>query len=284
MTADAAPRAEAEPGHLSIDGVRLECLRIAPAIDDGPTSVLLHEGLGCVAMWKGFPARLAEATGCGVLAYSRQGYGRSDPIPLPRPLDYMEREAERVLPKVLDAAGVCRAVLLGHSDGASIAAIYAGSIEDHRVRGLVLIAPHFVVEETGLESIRAARQAYEEGRLRQRLARYHGDNVDCAFWGWNAAWLDPAFRSWSIDDCLAYIRVPVLIVQGDDDPYGTRRQIDVALEEAYCPVEVCMVAGGGHAPHLEREAETLAAVTDFLHRLVELEGRDPLPSAHETRR
>ena len=141
---------------LEIDGVRLECRWIGPPPDSAPTIVMLHEGLGCLALWRDFPDRLADATGCGVFVYSRQGYGASDPVPLPRPLTYMEDEARQVLPKLLDAIGFRRGVLLGHSDGASIAAIYAGGIEDHRVRGLVLYAPHFFVEDISVESIAAA--------------------------------------------------------------------------------------------------------------------------------
>jgi pimeloyl-ACP methyl ester carboxylesterase len=266
----------ANESHLSIGGVRLEYRWLGPAPGEAATLVLLHEGLGCIAMWKDFPARLAAATGCGVLVYSRQGYGRSDPIALPRPLDYMEREAELVLPEILDAAGIERAILVGHSDGASIATIYAGSFEDHRVRGLVLIAPHFLVEEVSLESIRAAKAAFETGDLRQRLERHHGGNVEGAFWGWNRAWLDPGFRDWNIEDCLAYVRVPILIVQGEADPYGTRRQIDVAQEEAYCPVDVCLLPNCGHAPHLERPDGTLVAVADFIRRLAAIEAEDPL--------
>lgn len=263
-------------GHLSIGGVRLEHRWLGPGPGEAATLVLLHEGLGCVAMWKDFPARLAAATGCGVLVYSRQGYGRSDPIALPRPLDYMEREAERDLPEILDATGIERAILVGHSDGASIATIYAGSFEDHRVRGLVLIAPHFLVEDVCLDAIRGARTAFETGDLRRRLERHHGANVDGAFWGWNRAWLDPGFRSWSIADCLAYVRVPILLIQGEADPYGTRRQIDVAREEAYCPVDVCLLPDCGHAPHLEQPEATLDAVAAFIRRLAAMEAADPL--------
>ena len=267
-----------QQGQLSIDGARLECCWLGPGPDEALTLVLLHEGLGCVAMWKEFPARLAEATGCGVLVYSRLGHGGSDPAPLPRPLDYMEREAVQVLPKVLDTCDIRRAILVGHSDGASIATIYSGSVEDHRVRGLVLIAPHFLVEERTLAGIRAARDAFEQGELRRRLERHHGANVDGAFWGWNRVWLDPTFRHWSIEDCLAYIRVPILIIQGTDDPYGTQRQIEAAREETYCPVDLCLLQCG-HAPHAEQPDATLAAVTAFVRRLVEVHGEDPRRAA-----
>src|SRR5262249_6667808 len=157
----------------------------------------------------------------GVLAYSRLGYGNSDPVSLPRPLSYMHDEARDIFPVLLDTMGIRKTILIGHSDGASIATIYAGSRQDFRVRGLVLIAPHFFVEAAGLQAIAAAKTAYEHHGLRLRLARYHGANVDGAFWGWNRAWLDPAFRTWRIDDHLGFIRVPMLILQGTEDEYGT---------------------------------------------------------------
>lgn len=233
----------------------------------GPRIVLLHEGLGSVSTWGDFPAALAEATGVPVAAYSRQGYGASDPVPLPRPLDYMDHEAIDVLPKLLDAIGFRRGILAGHSDGASIASLYLGHVEDHRVRGLVLIAPHFFVEDVTVASIAAAREAYATGDLRARLARHHGANVDCAFRGWNAAWLDPGFRDWDIRQSLNYIRVPILIIQGRDDPYGTTRQIEIAEEETYCPVDTLLLAGCGHAPHRERKTETVEAIAGHFSRL-----------------
>jgi pimeloyl-ACP methyl ester carboxylesterase len=252
---------------VDVDGVRLECRWIGPPPDRAPTVVMLHEGLGSVAQWKDFPAQVADVTGCGVFAYSRQGYGGSDPVRLPRPLSYMHDEALKVLPRLLDEIGFIRGLLFGHSDGASIATIYAGGVEDHRVRGLVLLAPHFFVEALSLESIRQAKQAYETGDLRDRLRKYHGDNVDGAFRGWNYAWLHPDFGKWDITEYLAYVRVPILIVQGEDDPYGTPRQVEVAESECYCPVESVLLPGCGHAPQLDRPEATLAAIRDFAERL-----------------
>src|SRR5262245_55997762 len=222
---------------LTVDGRRIEAAWFGPPPERAPTLVLLHEGLGCVGMWRDFPAALAVQTGYGVLAYSRFGYGKSDPAPLPRPLTYMHDEALAVLPAVLDQARVRKAILVGHSDGASIATIYAGSRQDFRVRGLVLLAPHFFVEDVSVRSIAEAKTAYEQADLRDRLARYHGDNVDNAFWGWNRAWLDPAFRAWRIDDAVAHVRVPMLIIQGKDDQYGTAAQLELGEADAYCPVQ-----------------------------------------------
>jgi pimeloyl-ACP methyl ester carboxylesterase len=181
----------------------------------------------------------------------------------------MEREAIDVLPRLLQAVGFQRGLLIGHSDGASIATIYAGNVEDHRIQGLVLIAPHFFVEDSGLEAIARANEAYEQGDLRGRLARWHTD-VDAAFRGWNGAWLDPAFRKWDITDALAYIRVPIAILQGIDDQYGTKRQPEVAEDECYCPVEVTMMAGVQHSPQREATDETLRVIADFASRVLDM--------------
>jgi pimeloyl-ACP methyl ester carboxylesterase len=253
-------------GFLTIGDATLE-YRLAG--NAPPAIVLLHEGLGSAALWGDFFDRLAAATGVGVFAYSRAGYGASSPVALPRPLTYMHDEALGVLPALLAAIGFRRGLLVGHSDGASIAAIYAGSIQDHRVRGLVLIAPHFIVEDVSIAAIRDAKAAYEGGDLKPRLARWHA-NVDVAFRGWNDAWLDPAFRAWNICDALAYIRVPVQIVQGENDQYGTIRQVEIAQQECYCPVDVALVAGAGHAPQRERPEVTLEAVAGFANRILRL--------------
>ena len=255
----------AEAGFLDIGAQRLEYRFVGPQPDKAPTLVLLHEGLGCVGLWNDFPEKLAAATGVGVFVYSRAGYGKSSPVGLPRPLSYMHDEARETLPKLLDAIGFQCGLLIGHSDGASIAAIYAGSHQDHRVGGLVLIAPHFFTEDPGIASIVEARKAYETGDLRMRLARWH-DDVDNAFKGWNGAWLDPQFRKWDITEFLAYIRVPVLIVQGEDDQYGTAKQIEVAQQECYCPVEVALLPGARHSPQREAPEPTLKAISDFVAR------------------
>jgi len=254
--------------HIDLAGTSLECRWIGPPPDQAPTIVMLHEGIGCVALWRDFPDKLATATGCGVIAYSRRGYGHSDPIVRPRPLDFMHDEAENVLAKLLDAIGFRRGILLGHSDGASIATIYAGSVQDHRVRGVVLFAPHFFVEDLSIESIEAAKIRYQSGDLRPRLAKFHGNNVDGAFYGWNDVWLDPGFRDWSIENEIAHIRVPILIVQGAGDEYGTLAQLEAAREEAYCPVETVVLERSGHAPHIDRPEATLDAVSRFIARLM----------------
>jgi pimeloyl-ACP methyl ester carboxylesterase len=258
-------------GVLTIGGSELEYRMIGPAPEGAPTIIMLHEGLGSAGLWGDFPEKLQAATGVGVFAYSRAGYGASTPAKLPRPLDYMHIEAREVLPKLLEQIGFRRGLLVGHSDGASIAAIYAGSHQDHRVEGLALIAPHFIVEDVTVASIAAIKTAYETTGLKEKLARWHRD-VDNAFYGWNGAWLDPAFRDWDISEFLAYIRVPIAIVQGVDDVYGTLRQIEIAQEECYCPVDMTVIPGAGHQPHREAPGATLDAISEFANAVLHVHG------------
>lgn len=265
-------------GTLRIGDGDLEYRMIGPMPDKAPTIVMLHEGLGSAGLWGDFPDRLQAATGAGVFVYSRAGYGQSSPAKLPRKPDYMHVEALDMLPKLLDTIGFRRGLLLGHSDGASIATIYAGGIQDHRVRGLVLIAPHFVVEDISIESIAKIKETYATTDLRTKLARWHKD-VDNAFRGWNDAWLDPAFRDWDISESLAYVRVPIEIIQGADDQYGTLRQIEIAQAECYCPVDVTIIPGAGHSPHREATETTLKAAADFANRLLSVHGEGALGRA-----
>ena len=260
----------APSGFLHIGAADLEYRFICPSADAAPTIVMLHEGLGSVGLWGDFPEKLQAATGCGVFAYSRAGYGASSPVTLPRPLEYMHIEASDVLPKLLDAIGFRRGLLLGHSDGASIAAIYAGSRQDHRVQGVVMIAPHFIVEDISVRSIAEIRTAYETTDLKAKLARWHRD-VNNAFYGWNGAWLDPKFREWDISEYLAYIRVPVAVIQGERDQYGTMRQVEIAREECYCPVDVTEVPGAGHSPHREAPGATLDAIAEFARAVLRID-------------
>lgn len=253
-------------GFLRIGDSDLEYRMIGPAPEEAPTIVMLHEGLGSAALWGDFPDRLQQATGAGVFVSSRAGYGNSSPAELPRPIDYMHREALDVLPKLLAQIDFRRGLLVGHSDGASIAAIYAGGVQDHRIRAIALIAPHFIVEDISVTSIAGIKTAYETTNLREKLARWHKD-VDNAFYGWNGAWLDPRFRHWDISEYLAYIRVPVAIVQGADDQYGTIRQVEIAREECYCPVDVTMLEAG-HSPHREAPGATLNAISDFANAVL----------------
>jgi pimeloyl-ACP methyl ester carboxylesterase len=257
----------ADTGFLDLDPMRLEYRMIGPRPDVAPTIVMLHEGLGSVGLWGEFPEKIAAATGAGVFVYSRAGYGKSSAGKLPRTTRFMHEEACEVLPRVLGAIGYQRGFLLGHSDGASIAAIYTGSVQDHRVRGLVLIAPHFFTEEMGLAEIVRAREAFVSGTFREKLKRWHAD-VDCAFRSWSEPWLDPEFRQWDITESLGYIRVPILIVQGDQDQYGTLKQLEAAQEACYCPVETAVLPGVRHVPQRDAPEVTLNIVTDFINRLL----------------
>ena len=254
-------------GFLDLPPSRLEYRMIGPPSDAAPTIVMLHEGLGAVDLWGDFPEKIAAATDTGVFVYSRAGYGRSNPGQLPRTVNFLQEEACEVLPRVLDAIGFRHGMLLGHSDGGSIAAIYTGSVQDHRVRGLVLIAPHFFTEPMGLAEIRRARDAFNAGPLREKLKRWHAD-VDGAFRSWNDPWLDPDFENWDITEALGYIRVPILIVQGETDRYGTLKQAEAAQRECFCPVETAILSGVGHAPHREAPELTLRTITDFVNRLL----------------
>ena len=258
--------ASGEDQFLSIDGVSLEAKCWGASPDDSPTLVLLHEGLGSVAMWRDFPQNLAGAAGVGVFAYSRQGYGKSAPCELSRPLDYMEREARDVLPKVLDAAGIGQAILIGHSDGASIAALHQGFAEDDRIRGLVLMAPHFFVEDLSISSIENAGVAWRETDLPERLGRYHADAAN-AFLGWNQAWLDPGFRDWDISWCIDRFRVPCLAIQGRLDEYGSARQVEVIAERSPAEVDVHLLDDCEHSPFRDAKAQTLDLITAFLPRV-----------------
>jgi pimeloyl-ACP methyl ester carboxylesterase len=244
--------------------VRVECQWLAPERRDRPLMVFLHEGLGSVAMWKDDPARLCEAAGCRGLVYSRPGYGRSTPRAADERwgLDFLHRQSEEVLPALLDALGVHEPVwLFGHSDGGSIALIHAAR-HPARVAGLVVLAPHILVEEFGLVSIRQARAAYLQTNLRDKLARYH-DDVDSAFWGWNDIWLHPDFPTWTIEAELSAITCPVLAVQGLDDPYGTLEQIR-GIARRVPQTRLLELPACGHNPHRDQPEALAEAVAAFV--------------------
>jgi pimeloyl-ACP methyl ester carboxylesterase len=254
-----------QTGDLQAGGARLEARWIGPGPAAAPTLVFLHEGLGSASLWRDFPDRLASETGCGALVYSRAGYGRSDPAPLPRPVRFMHDEAA-VLAEVLAAAGIRQAVLVGHSDGASIALIYAGTVAAG-LRGLILEAPHVFAEPHGLASIAKIGEAYRTTDLRERLAHHHGANVDIAFRGWNDVWLSPEFRTWNLEEFLPAIDVPSLVLQGEDDEYGTWRQVEAIARQSGGPVEALALPACGHSPHRERPDLALPAMARFVRAL-----------------
>jgi pimeloyl-ACP methyl ester carboxylesterase len=249
---------------ITIGPASLEVELVAGARAGRPPLVFLHEGLGSLALWRDFPARVSAATGCAALVYSRSGYGKSSPLAGPRPVDYMHREALGVLPALLAETGLAEPLLIGHSDGASIALIYAGT---HEARGIVAMAPHVFVEDISIASIAAAREAWMTTDLRQRLARYH-DDVEGAFKGWNDAWLDPAFRDWNIEEFLPRIRCPILAIQGADDEYGTLAQLDAIERQAGVLVERLVLPGVKHSPWREQPEPVLRTIVDFVERLL----------------
>ncbi len=253
-------------------GLHLEHRWIGPPPGDAPTIVFLHEGLGCAGMWRDFPDRLASAAGCGALVYSRPGYGASDPVEGPRPVRFMHDEALEVLPAVIGHFRLEDVILFGHSDGASIAVIYAGSRKGP-VRALVLEAPHVFVETVCTDSIARIAREYGTTRLRERLARHHGANTDSMFRTWTDVWLRPEFGRWNIQEYLPAIESPVLVVQGENDEYGTLAQVDAVLARVRGPAESLVLPGCGHSPHSSRPAEVLEAASRFLRQALDLTPR-----------
>lgn len=250
---------------LDVDGRRIEYRMILGDALKGPTLVFLHEGLGCASLWRDFPDKVAKRLGLPALVYSRFGYGHSAPISTPRTPRFMHEEALDVLPRILDALAITDALLIGHSDGASIALIYAASPES-RCRGLVLIAPHVLVEDITLRSIAHVAEAYETKGLRDRLARYHGD-VDGAFLGWSRIWLDPRFRTWSLAAETELLAVPTLLIQGDKDEYGTLVQLDAIADLAKVRPQRFVVESAGHSPHRDAESAVLESTVAFAEGL-----------------
>ncbi len=250
----------ANEGFLSVNGMQLEYRIIGRS--RSPTIVMLHEGLGSIQTWGEFPKALADATNASVLVYSRDGYGSSPVSQRELPIDYIRQHALQVLPHILDQVGFSAGILLGHSDGASMCAAYAGTTRDARLRGLVLMAPHFCVEEETLAEIRNAREAFLKRDLRQRLSRYHA-NVDAAFMRWNDVWLKPEFAHFNLATELSNICVPTLVIRGDNDKYGTHRQIHLAEQTCRCQVKTLIMPDCGHVPHREKRVETVEAIREF---------------------
>ena len=249
--------------HITVEGLRLEYRDIAATDVNTPTLVLLHEGLGCVAMWRDFPQKLAATTGCRTVVFSRAGYGHSEAYAEPRSPRYMHHEGEVMLPAFLDALGIERPVLVGHSDGGSIALIFAGAFPQ-RPLGVAVMAPHEFVEDITLAGIRAARRVWESSDWPQKLARYHHD-APRVFSDWNDTWLSPAFRDWNIEAYLPRIACPVLALQGEDDEYATMRQIEV-IGEVVPGTEVLKLPACGHSPQRDQEAAVLSALAAFVSR------------------
>lgn len=231
----------------------------------GPTLVFLHEGLGSIALWRDFPTRLCERLGLPGLVYDRWGHGQSEPLDRPRSLRYLHEEAESSLPEVLAAAGVDRPVLIGHSDGGTIALLYAARFPE-RPPAVVTEAAHVFVEDITVAGIQAAGRAYAETDLATRLARYHGDRTESLFRAWHDRWLSPDFRAWNIEAEIATVACPVLVLQGEADQYGTRAQVDAIAQAVSGPAETALLPGIGHTPHQEAGDQVLALIASFLRR------------------
>jgi pimeloyl-ACP methyl ester carboxylesterase len=251
---------------LHLEHARLEFTQVPPSQAALPTFVLLHEGLGSAGQWKDFPQRLAQATGYGVVTYSRQGYGQSSPVTLPRPLDYLSSDGPRELRQLLHALELPRVVLLGHSDGASIVLAYAAA-KDPRVLGSIALAPHVIVETESLDGIRHTTQVWHQGELRERLARHHGANVDGAFHGWSDSWLHPDFSLADLEAQLARIDKPLLVIQGREDHYATPEQLAVIQRQVTAPCRCVLLDNCRHFPQTEASEQTLQLIIDLLEQL-----------------
>jgi len=251
-----------------VGGKHLEYVRLPSAHprEGAPAIVFLHEGLGSVSMWRDFPQKVADATGCEAIVFSRAGYGRSDPAELPRTTRYMHDEGLTVLPAFLDALQLDRPILLGHSDGGSIALICAGGTGTP-LSGVILMAPHVLVEDISVTSIAQAKVAWQSTDLAARLGKYHAD-VEAAFWGWNDIWLHPDFRAWNIEEYLPGIACPVLAIQGEDDEYGTMDQIDRIAAQAR-DVDLVKLADCRHSPHKDQPVAVIEAVGEFVNRILD---------------
>jgi pimeloyl-ACP methyl ester carboxylesterase len=255
---------QSESFFVVVSGRKLEVQRIPGPARGARTLVFLHEGLGSVAMWRDFPAIAAAAAGCAAVVYSRYGYGRSEALSAPHGVDYMHREALEALPELLAKLEVRDPLLVGHSDGGSIALLHAATHPE--VMGVVVMAPHVFVEELSVKSIAEAKAAFETTDLPQKLGRYHAD-AGKTFRGWNEIWLHPDFRAWNIEGCLPRIHCPMLAIQGFDDEYGTMAQLEAIARQAGGPIELLRLADCRHSPHRDQPAVVIEALSRFVDRL-----------------
>jgi pimeloyl-ACP methyl ester carboxylesterase len=252
---------------ITVDDQNIEFAWFGPPRKTGPVVIMLHEGLGCVSLWRDFPEQIAFRAGLPVLAYSRLGYGGSSPALLPKDTRYMHYEALETLPALLNALEIDDYILFGHSDGASISLILAGGTPAAGLRGIVLEAPHVVMEKICRDSILMAKEAYENDDLRSKLEKYHGTNVDCAFYGWAGPWSHDDFWNWDLREYLPGISVDTLIIQGEDDEYGTKLQIDAIEEGSGGKVQTLLLPNCGHSPHIDQPASVLNYASNFIRAL-----------------
>ncbi|MEQ1650559.1 MAG: alpha/beta hydrolase [Hyphomicrobiaceae bacterium] len=252
--------------HITLDNIQLEYRTIPGETGHAPPLVFLHEGLGSVSMWRDFPDKLSRQLRTSTLLYSRRGYGQSSPLDGPRTPDFMHHEALNVLPKVLAKLGIEKPLLIGHSDGASIALIYAANFPD-TIAGAVLMAPHVLVEPISVSSIARITETYETTDLRDRLTRHHA-HIDDAFLGWSRIWLSPTFRTWNLGAECQRLTTPTLLIQGEDDEYGTLAQLDAIQSAAtFAGIQRVVLANCGHSPHRDQPAAVIDAISSFSARL-----------------
>lgn len=249
---------------LTLDNRQIE-YRFTPSANPAlPTLIFLHEGLGCVALWRDFPDQLAAATGCGVLIYSRLGYGQSDPCELPRPVNYHHIEAAQTLPNIIATLGIGDHILIGHSDGGTIALIYAGSSPPSTLRGVITEAAHVTNEAGPRLQVHKMARAYRLGYMRKKMHPYHRD-VDVAFWGWHDIWTSEAFLDWTIEAILPAINVPLLVIQGLNDNFSTLAQVEKIIAGVGTHLtESLLISDCRHAPHHEQPTTVLAKMTEFI--------------------
>ncbi len=252
---------------LKIASGNIEILWHKKGHKDSPTLIFLHEGLGCVDTWKDFPLKLSQKTGCPALVFSRFGYGRSDLEPLPWKINFMHKNALKILPEILKQAKIKDYILIGHSDGGSIGIIFAGSPYATSLKGLITISAHVFCEQITKDCIKDAKINFEQNGLKQSLAKYHGKNTENAFWGWNDVWLNPNFMHWNIEKYLGRIKVPMLSIQGKEDQYGTHKQID-SIKDQVKNIETSLMDECKHAAHLEQPEKTLQIMTEFIHKIL----------------
>ena len=265
-----APRLMEKTMHVSVGGAGLFVKMYAHisehAAEKRPTLVFLHEALGSVGQWKSFPYELCKAAGCDGIVYDRKGHGKSSPMDGPRTPDFYAEEAELYLAGLLDALNIRRPLLVGHSDGATVALKFASSFPGRPV-GVISEAAHVIIEDITLEGIREARGLYERTDLGAKLSRYHGDKTDDVFRAWADTWLSPELASWDMLEDLHAVRCPVLVIQGAGDQYGSRRQVDLIAEHVSGPSEIVWIENCGHVPHLERRAAVIEKMSEFITRL-----------------
>ncbi len=256
---------------LRVAGKRLRIQRIRPGASNRetllPTLVFLHEGLGCIEMWRDIPGVLAAETGLPALVYDRQGHGKSEPLRLPRPLTAFHDEAFETLPELLRHQAIGQAILVGHSDGGSIALLFAAEFPE-KTAGVITEAAHVFVEEATLEGVREAVRNFREANLKSRLSRYHGEKTDSVFRAWSETWLDPGFRDWNIESYLGRITAPLLVIQGAEDEYATAAQVEAIAAGVSGPVETRLLPGAGHVPHFQAREKVLSLMTRFIRSLI----------------